>query len=117
MGKPVRGTKLIRGSYRRPHTKQERTRWENALEQGVTPRRSRSPANLPTSYDDIRIDRSKGIPYTHYGDRIRFPSWKSRSKARKQWERKGNIVFVGYPQHEGRWYNYDWKRVNLEKAD
>lgn len=110
MGRRVYGTKLIDGSYRRPHTKQERTQVQNAEEQGVKPRRT----HLPSSWDDIHIDKGKIIPY-NTEDSVSHKNWKAKAKCRKQWERKGNIVFVGDKQHRGRWSNYDWKKVNLEE--
>lgn len=110
MAKKIKGTKLIDGFIRSPKTKQERTQVQNAEEQGVKPRRTR----LPSSWDDIHIDKGKIIPY-NTESHVSHKNWKARAKCRKQWERKGNVVFVGNRQSNGRWSNYDWKRVNLEE--
>lgn len=74
-------SKLIHRYYRKPHTKQERSKWLDSLEQGVKPRQKRSPARLPTNYDDIHVDKAKTIPYNENRP------WKNKSKAKKQWER------------------------------
>ena len=110
MGRRVYGTKLIEDRKSGPHTKQERTQVQTSEEQGIKPRRTQ----LPSSWDDIHIDKGKIIPY-NIGNRISHKNWKAKAKCRKQWERKGNVVFVGERQHEGRWSNYNWKKVNLEE--
>jgi hypothetical protein len=58
--------------YRRARTTSERKQWYVSVEQGVTPRRRRSPRLLPDSWDDRLIS-------THGNH-----SWK-RQKKRKQW--------------------------------
>lgn len=109
MSRVVAGTKLIDASYRRIHTKQERSKVVDAQEQGVQVRGKRSPANIPTNWDDIHIDKAKRIPYNRIDDKPECRCWKAKAKCRKQWERKGNIVFVGR--------NRNWEKVSLEKKD
>lgn len=104
MGKII-GTKLIDSYHRSPHTKQEKTKVLDTKEQGVKPRRTK----LPSNWDDIHIDKGKTVPY-NYKDRISHRSWKARAKARKQWERKGNIVFVGILDNS-------WRITHYEKVD
>jgi len=58
--------------YRLVATTNERKQWYNAIEQGVTPRRRRSPRLLPNAWDDRVISTQ--------GNR----SWK-RQKKQKQW--------------------------------
>lgn len=53
----------------------ERKDWYNALDYGYRPRPNRSPAMLPTSWDD------KGCAMWFYRK-----SWKHNSKRRKQWK-------------------------------
>lgn len=114
MGKRVKGTKLIDGCYRRPHTKQEKIKLVDALEQGINIRGKRSQARIPDVRDDINIDKSKTIPY-NTDSHVSHKNWKARAKCRKQWERKGNIVFEGTKHPIRGWCRYDWKKVNLEK--
>jgi len=58
--------------HRRMRTTNERRQWESSIEQGVIPRRRRSPRMLPNTWDDFFISAQGNH------------SWK-RQKKSKQW--------------------------------
>ena len=59
--------------FRYPQYANEQRQWDNAIDQGVTPRRRRSPNMLLTEWDDI----SNG--------RYRARNWKDSHRCKKQW--------------------------------
>ena len=111
------GSKLMRGCHRRPRTQQERKAYITAVEQGVKVRGARSPANLSSSWDDIPLDKAKAVPYNIANEKKwDYRPWKNRAKARHQWERRGNVMYLGYPVSclwKDSWRCY-WKKVKLD---